>query len=81
MLYALLHLLFGWDYIAWSNCIDDGVARVHKDGSGRVWYWRYRITKVADEIREPKQVLWLTCHPSKYNIAWNPMENLPVRKL
>lgn len=25
-----------------------------------------KITKLADEIRDAEQVLWLTCEPSKY---------------
>lgn len=66
MIYSILHLLFGWDYIQWRNTADRGVARVRVDGMGRVWYWRYRSTKVADFISKPEQVLWLTCSPDKY---------------
>lgn len=58
--------LFGYDYIAWRNSADQGIARVHKDGNGRVWYWRYRVTGVWDVIHEADQVIWLTCAPSKY---------------
>lgn len=66
MIYNILHLLFGWDYIQWRNSADRGVARVRVDGMGRVWYWRYRSTKYADFIDRPEQVLWLTCPAGKY---------------
>jgi len=66
MIYRILHRLFGWDYIQWTNTADSGIARVRVDGMGRVWYWRYRVTHVADFITQPELVLWLTCKPSKY---------------
>lgn len=65
-MWQLMHRLFGWDYIAWRNSVDQGVARVQKDGLGRVWYWRYRSTSVADFVVKPEHVLWLTCRPEKY---------------
>jgi ribosomal protein L24E len=65
-MYILLNWLFGWDYVQWSNSVTSGLARIHVDGNGRVFYWRYKTTKVADLIREPDQVLWLTCSPDKY---------------
>ncbi len=66
MIYKLLNKLFGWDYIAWHNSADDGVARVYKDYAGNAYYWRYKNTKVTDTIIVPEQVLWLTCNPDKY---------------
>lgn len=66
MIYKLLNKLFGWDYIQWSNSAASGVARVHVDGIKRVWYWRYKGSKVADLIHKPEQVIWLTCSPNKY---------------
>lgn len=66
MIYSILHLLLGWDYIHWGNLVDQGVARVRVDGHGRVWYWRYRSINVADVIHKPDDVLWLTCKPEKY---------------
>ena len=66
MMYPVLHRLFGWDYIQWHNFADRGIARVRVDGMGRVWYWRYRSIKLADIIRKPDEVLWLTCSPVKY---------------
>lgn len=66
MIYKVLHKLFGWDYVHWTNTVDRGIARVHVDYTNRVWYWRYRSTKLIDEIKAPNQVLWLTCEPSKY---------------
>lgn len=64
--WKLLHTLFGWDYIAWKNMADQGVARVHKDALGLPYYWRYKNTKVLDVIRSKDQVVWLTCKPEKY---------------
>lgn len=66
MMYRLFNYLFGWDYIHWQNTADRGIARVHVDGSGKVFYWRYKITSLVDVIRCPSEVLWLTCKPSKY---------------
>lgn len=66
MIYHVLNYLFGWDYIQWMNSCDQGVARVHRDGAGVVWYWRYKGIRLADRIRSAEQVLWLTCSPSKY---------------
>jgi len=66
MIYKLLNKLFGWDYISWSNFADQGVARVHTSACGKVYYWRYKNTKVADEITNKEQVIWLTCPPEKY---------------
>lgn len=65
-MWKILHAFFGWDYIQWSNGVDNGVARVHLDGRGVCWYWRYKITALADRITKPEQVLWLTCAPEKY---------------
>ena len=65
-MWKLLNNIFGWDYIQWSNSADSGVARVHKEHGGKCWYWRYKTTHLADVIKEPGQVLWLTCEPSKY---------------
>jgi len=64
--WQLLHLLFGYDYIQWSNCADQGVARVRLDGMGRAYYWRYENIKVINFINDAKSVVWLTCSPSKY---------------
>ncbi len=65
MIYKLLNRIFGWDYVAWKNHADQGIARVHVDWTGRVYYWRYKSTRVTDDIA-PENVRWLTCHPSKY---------------
>ena len=32
----------------------------------RVFYWRYKVTKVVDIIEDPAKVIWLTCSPDKY---------------
>lgn len=77
LIVKLLNRLFGWDYIAWKNTADYGVARVQVDGNGRVFYWRYKITKVADLIIVDSQVLWLTCHPSKYMVTTAGEREMP----
>jgi hypothetical protein len=66
MMYKLLNKLFGWDYVQWKNTADQGIARAQVDGMRRIWYWRYKGTKVADIIHKPEQVIWLTCNPNKY---------------
>lgn len=66
MTYKLLHKLFGWDYVAWASFADNGVARVHSSGGGEPYYWRYKTAKIAHKITSDSQVIWLTCHPSKY---------------
>ena len=65
-MWRILHHLFGWDYVAWRNSADQGIARVHVDGMGRVYYWRYKCIASADFITEPERVIWLTCGPEKY---------------
>lgn len=65
-MYKLYKYLFGWDYIHWSDSADQGVARVHKTLDGNVWYWRYKITSIVDEIKSPDEVIWLTCSSLKY---------------
>lgn len=65
-MWKLYHKLFGWDYIHWHNTVDQGVRRVYKDGLNRVYYVRYFITGVFDIVKDPKDVIWLTCSPDKY---------------
>lgn len=65
-MWKLKNKLFGWDYVLWKNSADAGIARVIVFKDGTIGYWRYRITNVFDEINNPKEVHWLTCHPSKY---------------
>jgi hypothetical protein len=73
-MYKLWNKLFGWDYIQWSNTCDQGIARVFKERSGKVVYWRYRQTCVMDEIIRPSQVKWLTCRPQKYLAGWDDLD-------
>ena len=68
-MWKLWSKLFGWDYIQWKNSADQGIARVHRDRNGNVYYWRYKITKLADPIVNARDFLWLTCEPSKYGIG------------
>lgn len=67
MMYKLLNKLFGWDYIQWKNTVDSGIARIHVDGNGIPYYWRYKITDVADRPDDPfTRIIWLTCNKNKY---------------
>ena len=68
-MWRIFNYLFGWDYIVWHNSADDGIARIHVDKNGNVFYWRYKLTKVADPIKKASHFLWLTCEPSKYGIT------------
>ena len=65
-MYKLFNYLFGWDYVIWSNSADAGIAKVRTLPDGTIGYWRYRTSGIFDEIKEPKQVKWLTCTPDKY---------------
>lgn len=66
MIWKFFHFLFKWDYIQWRTTADQGIARVYIDGMGRCFYWRYHKIQVADIIKSPNQVIWLTCKPDKY---------------
>ena len=63
MIYKLLNFLFGWQYIAWRNSCDSGIARVHITSNGVVWYWRYKNINVFERITHVDQVIWLTGSP------------------
>ncbi len=65
-MYKLKNILFGYDYIYWKNSCDNGIARVHRAGDGKVYYFRYKTTNLIDLIQDPNQVIWLTCSPDKY---------------
>lgn len=65
-MWKLWHRLFGFDYIYWHNSAADGIARVWRTKCGNVVYWRYKNTKVLDEIKRHQDVKWLTCVPTKY---------------
>lgn len=64
MIYSILHNLFGWDYIIWSNSADSGVSRVRVDGLGRVWYWQYN--RHPRYITKAEEVVWLLGTPYRY---------------
>ena len=66
MTYKILNRLFGWDYIQWKNTADTGVARIQTSGCGNAFYWRYKNIGCADVVKDPGDVLWLTCKPEKY---------------
>ena len=67
MLYKLLHIIFGWDYIYWSNTSDTGIARIYVDAENKPFYWRYKITKVLDPADgSQSDITWLTCPRTKY---------------
>lgn len=66
MIYKILNKLFGWDYIYWENCADQGTARVYKSPDGIIYYYRYKSTGLIDKITSQKDVIWLTCKAEKY---------------
>lgn len=70
MLYQLLNMLFGWDYISFDTGMKFGVARVHKTPDGQIFYWEYKGIKVSRVIRRSTDVLWLTCKPEKYGFKY-----------
>ena len=65
-MWKLLNKLFGFDYIAWRNSADNGIARVYKNEDGVIFYFRYKITQVVDIIGSEDQVIFLTCSKYKY---------------
>jgi hypothetical protein len=74
-MWRLWNILFGWDYVYWRNSCDHGVARLHTTPNGKVWFYRYKITNVIDSVDEyvinkniyiRSNIIFLTCHPSKY---------------
>lgn len=66
-MWRLLHFLFGWDYVHWSNTADQGIARVYVAADGTVYYWRYRACLIMDRIPDSyTRITWLTCGESKY---------------
>lgn len=64
MMWRILNKIFGWDYIAWENTCDSGVARIQRDANGKVYFWQYKSTKCVGRMEQI--VLWLTCKPNKY---------------
>ena len=68
-MWKVWNYLFGWDYITWKNSADQGIARIHKDGNGNLFYWRYRSVELADPIEKASNHLWLTCSPTKYDVT------------
>lgn len=66
-MYKLLNKLFGWDYVHWANFADQGIARLHVSPDGKVWFWRYKSTKVIDILPVRfATVIFLTCRSEKY---------------
>jgi hypothetical protein len=65
-MWRLWNKIFGWDYIAWRNTADKGIARINKGYNDECWYFRYKITRVIDIVTNKDQVVWLTCEPKKY---------------
>ena len=67
-MWKVFNYLFGWDYIQWRNSAARGISRVHVGGNDEVFYWRYKSTELADEIKTASQVIWLTCPPNKFQL-------------
>jgi hypothetical protein len=68
-MYKIYNWLFGWDYITWESPVDQGVARVHQDKNGNLFYWRYNYEAcIPCPISSATDHLWLTCSPEKYGL-------------
>lgn len=65
-MWRILNFLFGYDYIAWGNSCDNGIARVRVNEDGIVYYFRHKFTGVINKIDRPCNVFWLTCKSDKY---------------
>ena len=69
-MYKLLNNLFGWDYLYWENSCSSGIARIHVTPDGNTWYYRYKITKLVDQLTQQHinsyNIMFLTCHKIKY---------------
>lgn len=63
-MYKILNKLFGWDYVYFEYGGDGTIRRVRILHNGQVGYWCYGRFY---EINRADEVLWLTCHPSKYD--------------
>lgn len=68
-MWKLLNRLFGWDYVAWKNSCNSGIARVFVDGHGEPFCWPYNMLAVLEHINKPTgsyRFTWLTCSSDKY---------------
>jgi len=67
-MWRLWNKLFGWDYVAWNNCVANGIAKIFLDGDGNVCFYRYKSTNVIDKVHDyhMTNVIFLTCPRSKY---------------
>lgn len=65
-IYKILNKLFGWDYIYHNAGVlgANGSFRVFKTLDGRIAFWKY--DDYLHFIKDPSEVVWLTCKPSKY---------------
>ncbi len=54
MIYKFLHFWFGWDYIYWTDTVDQGIARVHVNEDGQPYYWRYKNITVMGRITKER---------------------------
>lgn len=63
-MWRILNKLFGWDYVMGDRDHDVGSRRVRVDALGNPFY--IRRFNLGRRISSPDQVIWLTCHPSKY---------------
>ncbi len=71
MINKILNMLFGWDYIYYeiNGDYEDkrGVSRIIKIPDQRVCYWAmHQGYKTLFILKEPQNVVWLTCAPEKY---------------
>jgi hypothetical protein len=53
MMYAVLHRLFGWDFVQCQDNHYQGVVKVRIDAEGKPFYWRYKHIKALTRITNP----------------------------
>ena len=61
MIWKLLHLYFGWDYIYWEHPDDHGISRIHFTEEGAP-YWKYfgRIHVINEKSVLKYNIVFLT---------------------
>ena len=64
-MWKLLNILFGWDYIAWSDGFCYGIARVYMVDD-KPYFIKYKSLEFVVKIESPNNVIWMTCSSKKY---------------
>lgn len=76
-MWRILNKLFGWDYIYWESSCNYGISIIRSSyQSGKPYYIKYG-SGIIVQVNDHNDVIWLTCHPSKYlNTAGIRQEDL-----